>query len=356
MKCVVRFVRYHRTESVPSRGRASWRRNWRGPHNLTSMLRESGFSAIGARLEARLRTHEMRVKSAETAIKAENFADPSAIFVLPETTSAQRIPAPVTDATTDLLPSNEAEHSVGATFRRKGMLSDVPMPVTRVGEGVVYTTFSDAQGSQEMAFDATQIDIVSKPPVLTASNDIEFFPNLKELVKSASPIAAAATPEVEAVAITTASYESRILAAMSPANTTAASPPEVLSSVNSAVPESIRTANETTATSDTTTTAATARSTANILPAGAIRLSDGTLQFGYAPTGGVINLVPNKPEPAPTAFGIGATVRRKGVISDAPLTVTEVGSGYIRAVRTDSQGTTTFEFPFNQFDLVTAAP
>jgi len=85
-------------------------------------------------------------------------------------------------------------------------------------------------------------------------------------------------------------------------------------------------------------------------------LADGTKQFGYAPTGGLINRVPNFTPPTPPEFGVGAMVRRLGVQSDAPMTVTHADGSFVRATVTDSTGTHIFEFPFNQFELITRAP
>ena len=312
------------------------------PHTLTRMVRDSGFSAIGARLEARLHAHDMRIKSVETSAKPENIADATAQFVLPDVLKSVAAAATATAKTEPemSMPSLSADHGVGATFRRKGMLSDVPMPVTRVGEGVVFTTFTDPQGSQEMAFDPTQIELVTKAPALAQPNEGQFFPSLNDRVKFTAPVAVLSAPDIAtmpdaAVAPVLSASEKAAETAISPALSTSV---KAENSARTLVP----------------TPSAKAAETA--LPLGAVRLPDGTLQFGYAPTGGLINRVPNKPEPAPPEFGVGATVRMKGVLSDAPMTVTQVGDGFISATRTDSTGTHVMEFPFNQFDLVTAAP
>jgi hypothetical protein len=76
------------------------------------------------------------------------------------------------------------------------------------------------------------------------------------------------------------------------------------------------------------------------------------------PLGDVVaNIVPNVMPPVTAEWGVGATIRRKGVLSDPPHTVTLAGVDWVRAQYTRPDGSvSTFEGPPIQYDLITAAP
>jgi hypothetical protein len=321
--------------------------------------------ALGERLERQLAAMDARLNSADST-KAQRITNSVIPFTLPESTQAPVISASAsidTDAKAGIADSV----GVGATFRRKGMLSDVPMTVSRTDNGAVYASFTDGAHSYEMAFDASQIDVVTKAPSPSATADSLSFANLADRVKSASALAAAtvtpsdtpskasaalpaSTPDVEAARMTTspAAASSAAIAA-----TTAA-----VSSSAPAVPSSnpVATASTTVAAAATPATATPTTATDAALPAGAIRLPDGTLQFGYAPTGGVSH-APSVQAPVSAAFGVGATFRRKGV-ADVPMTVTRVGDGVVTANVNfgDGYGLREMAFVPDQLDLVTSAP
>ena len=276
------------------------------------------IAALGAKIEAQLTAKDARLK-APSASNAHRAANPAVPFVL-RGAASQFPKEPAGGAKINFAPNSTpavtAEHGVGATFRRKGVLSDVPMPVTRVGEGVVFTTFTDTSGSHEMAFDPKQIDVVTKAPAVKALAEIEYFPALTELGKIVTP------PSIPAALV---GSPPGTAGAAIPASAAVAAPPKALD-----VP----------------------------VPAGAIRLPDGTLQFAYTPAGGVVNRPPSVQAPVTADFGVGATFRIKGVLFGLPMTVTRVGNGVVFAAPTfaNADGRSEMAFIPNQLDLVTPAP
>lgn len=260
------------------------------------------ISAAGARLEALLQAQETRGRTLRTT--SSQPISTVVPFVLPDGTN--QFPFEPTGSTgsdvPNVTPPVSAESGVGATFRRKGMLSDVPMTVTRVGDGVVFTTFMDGDSPQEMAFSAEQIDVVTSAPSIGSLAEVPFYQ---------SPLAM-----MEAVAQATATATATLVA---PTYT-----PPVFDTA----------------------------------PIPFVLLSDGTKQFGYAPSGATnINLIPNVTPPVPPEFGVGATFRRQGAVADAPMTVTRIGDGVVFANFTDHDGVTRdMAFHPDQLRLLTAAP
>jgi hypothetical protein len=373
------------------------------------------LAALGARIEAQLNAKDARAKTIEDAVKAQVSANPPAPFTLLADGTKQFGYAPTTDTTITADSSGKQSDSmkidVGATFRRKGMPSDIPMPVTRVHAGVVFTAFTDSEGSHEMAFPRNQIEMVRKAPAsVEAENTSDPIAPFAALMNAAAQIfngtvvetktasaeaeiastgtiaAAAAAPTSEMLSVGQ-TPENPILMTGSaetvdpPIAVTIAAPAasERAASSTTAVPATAATAAAsaaaaaTTAATATTASSATEASTAAskiAAPAAApaattgpnatasfVMLSDGTKQFGYAPTGGVSGYVPPaKTPPVPTEYGVGATIRRKGSFSDTPITVTRVGDGVVFANFTDSEGTREMAFYPNQMDLMSAAP
>lgn len=286
------------------------------------------ISAAGARLEALLQAQDTRGRSIRTT--SSQPISTAVPFVLPDGTN-QFPYEPTGPAASDIpnvTPPVSAESGVGATFRRKGVLSDVPMTVTRVGEGVVFTAFTGDDGPQEMEFAAEQIDVVTKAPSSSSFAEVSFYQ---------SPMAM-----MEPAGLATASVRAR---ANAPANSPVGSPPIAPATL-------------------TPTPNAAVVAPAFTLPVGdtapipSVLLSDGTKQFGNAPSAAThISRVPNVTPPVPPEFGIGATFRRLGVTADIPMTVTRVGDGVVFANFTDSDGVT-YDAAFhpNQLNLVAAAP
>lgn len=362
-------------------------------------------AGIGARLEARLRAQEARMKTVEETVRTQILAQPPVLFALPErSTQFPKEPTRTKGNDWSLAPAAPTTNGfdVGATFRRKGVLSDVPMAVTRVENGMVYASFNDSEGSHEMAFDPNQLDLVENPldsavqatvsahaaatvlatavaftpapvPVVSTSVESAGSNTTADAIASAteSSSAAPATVSTDTVAASIAramapalSVAESIARAMAPAvaatpvSTPVATPAPasanaVASATASAVPST------TAAINANITTPATAASVASVSAntTASITLPDGTQQFGFAPTGGNYNNRPAAYTPAVApSFGEGATFRRKGVLAETPMTVTRTGDGLIFANYTDADGTREIAFYPNQLDLVTAAP
>lgn len=322
------------------------------------------IAAIGARIERQLTAIDTRHRASD-ATKAHRAMNAAVPFVLPDGTS-QTPNHPTSNDTFSVArhasPPANADIAVGATFRRKGVLSDVPMTVTRAGDGVVVAAFTDSAGSHEIAFDATEIDVVTKAPAVEPSPVVQFFPSMMDLGTKATShtpaptvVDSVAMPAATAVAVAAASAPTSVGAGSAPTSVTAGAAPTSMTA--GSAPTSVAAA------SGATTVAAlspVAPATAPELPlpAGAIRLPDGTLQFGYAPTGGPIDRPPVVQPPVPAEFGVGATFRRKGVIGDVPMTVLRVGDGVLMATVTfvTDDGRREMAFIPDQLDLVTRAP
>ncbi len=61
-------------------------------------------------------------------------------------------------------PAVPPEFYPGATFVPRGLSGEPPMTVTRLGDGVVFAVWTDAEGSREMAFHPNQLDLVTPAP------------------------------------------------------------------------------------------------------------------------------------------------------------------------------------------------
>lgn len=364
------------------------------------------LSALGARLEAQLNAKDARIKTIEDAVKAQVSANPPAPFTLLADGTKQFGYAPSVDTAVPTDSSSQqtdsADFGIGATFRRKGVLSDIPMPVTRLGDGVVFTAFTDSEGSHEMSFAKNQIEMVTKAPataeaentsdlvapfaaLLSATAQIFSGAAVEtktasaepELVSTSAIAEATAVPTGEMLPLTPATQNPILLTGNAASNdvpvaatvtapvvvtesavatTTAAAVVAAATAATTTTATTTSTAATTAATTTTATAAAAAKSASNS-SASFVMLSDGTKQFGYAPTGGPSGYVPPaKTPPVPTEYGVGATIRRKGSLSDTPITVTRVGDGVVFANFTDSEGTREMAFYPNQMDLMTAAP
>ena len=321
------------------------------------------IAAIGKRIERELFASHTKTKS--TSASSAQSAAAAIPFMLPTSTPGiDLVPTTAPVAITDV--------SVGDTFRRKGMLSDVPMTVSRTENGSVYASFSDGSVSQEMAFDANDIDIVSKTSSIPALPQTPYVTNLIDSVRTIMPLAAtpvtlnessaASSTTESAIAALTPSAPTVVMADSATSNaiatTSTAAAASIATTASSASTTSASTTSASTTSASTTasaTTAATSKAADTTVPDGAIRLPDGTLQFGYAPTGGVSH-APAVQTPVPAEFGVGATFRREGV-ADVPMTVTNVGDGVITANFTFPDGTSRqMAFVPDQLDLVTHAP
>jgi hypothetical protein len=316
---------------------------------MSKTMSQDPIAALGARIERQLTAMDARHKAAE-ANRTQRAMKTAVPFALLNDTGA---PTGGSVASTSVEPganpttATNTDFEVGATFRRKGELSDVPMTVTRAGDGVVVAAFSDSAGSYEVAFDANQLELVTKAPAAQVPADVQYFPSLIDLVRKSAPLAmaASATDAVPAASVATAN------AVVDAAPATAAA------TVVAAVPATVASPTPTPAAALNPVVPAVAAPDLT-LPAGAIRLPDGTLQFPYAPTGSVPGRVPVKQPPVPPEFGVGATFRRKDVIGDIPMTVTRVGDGVLMANITfaDRDGRKEMAFIPDQLDLVTRAP
>ncbi|MEP6834899.1 MAG: hypothetical protein ABJB74_16040 [Gemmatimonas sp.] len=209
-------------------------------------------------------------------------------------------PGAVVNVVANTTPAVSANLAVGATFRRKGTPSDIPMTVSRVGNGVVTAMYTDSEGTREMAFTPNQIELVT-PATLVASN-------------------------------VTSTDATDVLARLAASNSAANS-----GSMNNNVA--------------TSSVASTAAARTNSERNAAAPTSIATVSDPI-----VANLVPNTTPPVSADFGVGATFRRHGTPSDIPMTVLRVGNGVVTAMYTDSEGTREMAFTPNQLDLVTSAP
>lgn len=368
-------------------------------------------AALGARLEARLRAQETRIRTFEDTVRTHVQANGPAHFALPD--GLLHFPNEPVRTKGDVLsgaatPAPNSEFDIGATFRRKGMLSDVPMAVSRAEHGLVYANFTDSEGLHEMAFEPNQIELVesalssavqatvsahvtasvvaptissapapvsaiavdpgvvntttpasantldsssAKAPVPVSANTVA-----ASIARAMAPVAAMTVAESIARAMAPAVLNTPITAnASGPATASTLASVSANVSANVAAPVIANRATTPAASTATAPTASVASLRANTTAS--ITLPDGTQQFAFAPTGGD-NL--SRPAaytpPVPANFGEGATFRRRGVLAETPMTVNRVGNGIIYANYTDSEGTREIAFYPNQLDLVTAAP
>lgn len=89
---------------------------------------------------------------------------------------------------------------------------------------------------------------------------------------------------------------------------------------------------------------------------GAVLLADGTWQFGSTPTGQPVNTVPNVMPRVTDEWGPGALVRRAGVPSDPPYTVTAVSDTIVTAESDRQDGQPQLlQLPPSQLELIRPA-
>lgn len=326
------------------------------------------LSAVGARLEALFNAKDTRVRSIEDSVKAQVSANPPAPFTLlpdgtkqfgyaptaaaidkqtaeaaaiqaaplgaPQAENVSEEAAPIAallSATARIFTSNVSASISAAPAEPKAVdpapaQAAEPVAAQEASQPVVYS-----------AITAAYLEAVFAKPAAPAAPTVEHAPT----PTSSTPAIAAETPSVAPPAVTS-----------SPSVLT-----ETVAVANSPTLTATASATVAAATTIATVAATAARTSPMSAALGYTMLSDGTKQFGFAPTGGSINTAGvNKTPPVPTDFGVGATIRRKGVTSDTPMTVTRVGDGLVFAQFTDEQGTREMPFYPNQMDLLTAAP
>ncbi len=125
-------------------------------------MAQDPISAAGARLDGLLQAQVARTRQANltSASAGVQFALPNKTGLLADSVSS----AATINFVPNTTPPVPAELGLGATFRRSGSSLDVPMRVIRVGDGLVFANYTDEDGTREMAFMATQIDVVTKAP------------------------------------------------------------------------------------------------------------------------------------------------------------------------------------------------
>ena len=293
----------------------------RGPLNLKTMSHDP-FKAAAARLDAFLHTVEERFKKTPkvtTAVDGVGASFPSVFTEASKPTTFGPMADSDSSSGATSTPAVAAELGVGDTVRRNGMPSDMPMKVTRVDDGVVFATMTDHQGSREVGFAADQVDVVTKAPTE------ETFPEITSYQSTVAMSAVGSLASATAVSAGSANVSAASTATPreGPASATAAIVPPTPYVPGEASPPFI------------------------LLP-------DGTKQFGNAPTGPLVNVVPNKQPAVSTEFGVGATFRIRGTTT--PLTVSRIGDGVVFARYTDDQGSRDVPFIPGQVDLLTAAP
>lgn len=312
------------------------------------------LSAIGARIEARLHAQSARFKSIEETVRAQVEANPPAEFTLLPDGTKQFGYAPVYAEAAEKAAVQEQdtapEESIGYSF-------------TAAAQDAVKAQFMTL--SPSASWDAkplTNAEPAALPDDLAAPAPAQIA------VASPLPVLIAPTASVDVTPVwATQSSSSTTASAPAAAPTTAPAPTP--STVNTAAAATTANSAPTVATAPTPTTspapassaiananANVANASANAGNAGFVMLADGTKQFGYAPTGPVVNLVRNLTPPVPANFGPGATFRIHGLPNSTPMTVTRGGDGVVFAMYTDSEGTREMAFMPNQLDLVTASP
>lgn len=264
------------------------------------------LAAIGARIEAQLNARDARSRTLEDALKARVSANPPAPFTLLLDGTQQFGYAPNVDERIDT------------------PLNTTPAVREDFGGGTVSVQTQPTPAEISAAIAPFAAILSGAAQVLTQS--------------AAAPRAATAPSATEPATMS------------GPAGVQTSAPQSAAVSV----PVSVHTSSP--ASAPVNVPASPTSVVDNAVAAPFVMLADGTKQFGYAPTGGLINRVPNVTPNAPPEFGVGATVRRLGVFSDAPMTVTQTSGGFVRATVTNTTGTHIFEFPFNQFELITRAP
>ncbi|MEO7359900.1 MAG: hypothetical protein ABI120_06205 [Gemmatimonadaceae bacterium] len=285
------------------------------------------LAALGARIEAQLKIRGARVRSIEDSVKAQVSANPPAPFTLLSDGTKQFGYAPAAAVTTTLIANSAPADSTDAVANAPSaevsedaeIVSDTAAPIAALLNATarIFTTAAaETKAVEHLPVESSLL------AAITPATEIRVFSNVSAYMEAvlAKP-AVVAEPVTEALPVV-------------------ATPPEA----RTAAPEAAA-------------RATSARTLADSASLGYTMLSDGTKQFGYAPSGGLINTgPPNTTPPVPADFGVGATMRRHGVRSDTPITVTRVGDGLVFANFTDGEGTREMAFYPNQMDLVTAAP
>lgn len=326
----------------------------RRPHH-TRLMAQDLLAAVGARIEALLNVKDARSRTLEETLRASVSKNPPAPFTLLSDGGRQfgyapgsdEISSRISDATLD------AQNEFGSGFRSLATapsaedISAAIAPFAALLSGT-------AQVLTQNAAPSNSVTGLSAPVTVPVS----------VLVADSAPVNVPVS--VQTSAPTSAPVNVPVAVQFSAPVNTAGSPaafPTASSSASTVTSNANRTNSNTASRTPVAAAPGTAANVAsptsvvdNAVPAPFVMLADGTKQFGYAPTGGLINRVPNVTPNAPAEFGIGATVRRLGVLSDAPMTVTQISGGFVRATVTNSTGTHIFEFPFNQFELITRAP
>ncbi|MCC6243847.1 MAG: hypothetical protein IT353_13470 [Gemmatimonadaceae bacterium] len=107
-------------------------------------------------------TQTASVASTESAPAASApQTSPTPVSAAPVAASPVTAPTPRAPTVMPPVPSN---FGVGATFRRQGVPYDAPMTVTRIGDGVVFASYTDSEGTREVAFVPDQLDLVTPSP------------------------------------------------------------------------------------------------------------------------------------------------------------------------------------------------
>lgn len=311
------------------------------------------LSAIGARLEARLNLQSARFKSIEETVRARIEANPPAEFTLLPDGTKQFGYAPVYAEAVhqDTVPVEDTapEESIGYTFTAAAQDEVKAQFMT-----LAPSSHWDANGLSNAEPAALPADFSAPVPAQIAQTGA-----LPVLMVPAAPVDPTPVWATSTASDAAPSAPAAAPVAASPAATNGATTAPAIANPAHAV--------STAANVSTTATNAAAAASANAANlntsaanasgnAGFVMLADGTKQFGFAPTGPVVNLVRNLTPPVPSNFGPGATFRIHGLPNSTPMTVTRGGDGVVFAMYTDSEGTREMAFMPNQLDLVTASP
>lgn len=325
------------------------------------------LTAIGTRLEAQLNSRESRLRSIEDSVKAQVSANPPAPFTLLADGTKQFGYAPAAAVTTTLIsdssPGDASNAKTGAAVPdlpdTTEIVSDATAPIaallsatarlfTAAAAETKSVEYLPTESSQPTLSAPAAVETAATPPVysnVSAFMEAVFAkPAVNVTTAPEAPLVATAVakPETNTTPATNATFEAHV--APSAAATTS---PTIAATASATVD----------ATPSAAAMTSAARTTIDNAISGYSMLADGTKQFGFAPTGGVVNIAGiNKTPPVPTEFGAGAVMRRKNFMSDTPLTVTRIGDGVVFANFTDESGTREMAFYPNQMDLVTAAP
>ena len=258
------------------------------------------LSAIGARLEARLKTQDARANGVSDALAAKGATGPRAPFTL-------------LDDPTRYEAASSAES---------------PVPPTAVAEAVEMKATIEPRVDENFP---QHIDLVAKAQVM--ANAVPPAA-VVETIASAAPTPVVETaitapaPAAATVAATVAAVDV-VAGTVAPATAIAAAvvTPPIATPVATPAAVMIYGANTgASSASSASSSASTGRPAAATTP------------------------------PVPASFGVGATFRRAGVMADPLMTVNRIGDGVVFATYTDSEGTREVAFHPDQLDLVTAAP